>query len=149
MKVAKKIFNVLIDIVIVLIMIISIITVTLSITSKSSGVSNIFGIAPMSVSSNSMADTINQGDLIFGKIDSNRTEPYEVGDIVSFYQEIEGQNQINTHRIIEVVNDGGVVYYRTQGDNKNTNPDPDPELKSQDMILAKYTGTKIPKKMWR
>lgn len=144
MKVAKKIFNVLIDIVIVLIMIISIITVTLSITSKSSGVSNIFGIAPMSVSSNSMADTINQGDLIFGKIDSNRTEPYEVGDIVSFYQEIEGQNQINTHRIIEVVNDGGVVYYRTQGDNKNTNPDPDPELKSQDMILAKYTGTKIP-----
>ena len=48
-KVLKKIINVIIDIVVILVLVVSILIVTLSLTSKSSGVPNIFGVAPLSV----------------------------------------------------------------------------------------------------
>lgn len=140
-KVVKKVFNAIIDIIVVLILIISIIVVTLSLTSRSSGVPNIFGIAPMSVETESMKDTLNQGDLIFSKVATPGETEFAVDDIVSFYQDIEGQQRINTHRIVEVVKDKDLTYYRTKGDN---NSDPDPDLKLADQFVAKYTGTKIP-----
>ena len=45
-----------IDIVVILVLVVSILIVTLSLTSKSSGVPNLFGVAPLSVQSNSMAN---------------------------------------------------------------------------------------------
>ena len=65
MKTLKKVFNIIIDIVVVLILIISILVVTMSLTSRSSGVPNLFGVAPISVVSNSMEDTLMVNDLIF------------------------------------------------------------------------------------
>ena len=116
----------------------------MSLASKNSGVPNLFGIAPLSVQSNSMESTIMENDLILCEL---RTEyaydDYEVGDIVTFRQKIEGEDVLNTHRIIEIVNDNGMVYYKTQGDNKDTNPVPDEELKTANDIVAKYTGNKI------
>lgn len=144
MKLLKKVLNVVIDIVIILIMIISILIVALSITSKTSGIPNIFGIAPLSVETESMKDTLNVGDLIFSKVENNRTKPYEVGDIVSFYIEIDGESRLNTHRIIDIVKDNETYFYKTKGDNELTNPDADAELKTSDQIIAIYTGTKIP-----
>ena len=118
-KAVKKVFNVIVDIIVVLILIISIIVVTLSLTSRSSGVPNIFGIAPMSVETESMKDTLNQGDLIFSKVATPGETAFAVDDIVSFYQDIEGKQRINTHRIIEIVKDQDLTYYRTKGDNNN------------------------------
>ncbi len=116
----------------------------MSLASKNSGVPNLFGIAPLSVQSNSMESTIMENDLILCEL---RTEyaydDYEVGDIVTFRQKIEGEDVLNTHRIIEIVNVNGMVYYKTQGDNKDTNPVPDEELKTANDIVAKYTGNKI------
>ena len=140
----KKVINVIIDIVVILILIVSVIIVTLSITSKASGVPNLFGYAPLSVQSNSMKDTINEGDLIFSKVSENASDRFQKGDIVSFYQKIEGENRINTHRIVEVLHENNQELYRTQGDNKETNPEPDTELKKPSDILAVYTGNKIP-----
>lgn len=144
MKVAKKILNIIIDIIVVIILIISLLVVIMSLASKNSGVPNLFGIAPLSVQSNSMESTIMENDLILCEL---RTEyaydDYEVGDIVTFRQKIEGEDVLNTHRIIEIVNDNGMVYYKTQGDNKDTNPVPDEELKTANDIVAKYTGNKI------
>lgn len=67
-KVVKRIINIIIDIIVVLILAVSVLIVTLSLTSKSSGVPNIFGVAPLSVLTGSMEDTINTGDLIFCEV---------------------------------------------------------------------------------
>lgn len=142
-KVLKRIINIFIDVIVVLILLVSILIVTLSLTSKSSGVPNIFGIAPLSVQSGSMEDTLNPGDLIFCKI-TDIDEEYQKDDIVTFPIEINGEAVLNTHRIVDVVNDQNITYYQTQGDNKNTNPEPDAKLQTSSSIVAKYTGTKIP-----
>lgn len=144
MKAIKKIINIIIDIVVVFIMIVSLLTLVVSITSRSSGVPNLFGIAPITVVSNSMEDTLMVNDLIFCEARADYTyDDYEVGDIVTFRQEIDGENVLNTHRIVEIVKDEGITYYKTQGDNKDTKPVPDEKLKMGADILAKYTGKKI------
>ncbi len=140
----KKIFNTIIDIFIVLILVVSILVVVLSLTSKSSGVPNVLGIAPLSVESYSMEDTINKGDLIFCEVIEELQYEFEVGDIVTFPITIDGVDTLNTHRIVEVIEDDGITYYKTQGDNPKTNPEPDEELQTSYTILAKYTGKKIP-----
>lgn len=143
-KTLKRILNVIIDVIVMLIMIVSVFIVVLSLTSKSSGVPNILGIAPLSVQSNSMADTFTTGDLLLSQVTNDPGETYEVGDIVTFPIEINGESVLNTHRIVEVIEDDNITYYRTQGDNKNTNPEPDKDLQTASTIVAKYTGTKIP-----
>ncbi len=140
----KKIFNTIVDVLIVLVLVVSILMVVLSLTTKSSGVPNIFGYAPMNVASYSMEPTINKGDLIFTKITDDADYEYKVGDIVSFPIKIDGVDTFNTHRIVEIVEDDGITYYITQGDNKETNPIPDEVMQTSYSIVAVYTGTKIP-----
>ncbi len=139
----KKILNAIIDVIVVLILVVSILVVVLSLTSKSSGVPNIFGYAPLNVASYSMEPTINKGDLIFSEVTNDIGYEYKVGDIVTFPIEIDGIETFNTHRIIEVIEDNGITYYKTQGDNKDTNPIADEEMQTSATIVAKYTGKKI------
>ncbi len=141
---AKKIFNAIIDVLVVMVLIVSILMVVLSLTSKSSGVPNLFGYAPMNVASYSMEPTINKGDLIIAKVTNDISYEYEVDDIVTFPIEIDGIQTYNTHRIVEVIEDDGITYYRTQGDNKDTNPIADEDMQTSSSIVAIYTGTKIP-----
>lgn len=140
----KKIFNTIVDIIVVLILIVSVLMVVLSLTTKSSGVPNLFGYAPMNVASYSMEPTINKGDLIIAKVTNDIGYEYKVDDIVTFPIEIDGIQTYNTHRIVEVIEDDGITYYKTQGDNKDTNPIADEEMQTSASIVAVYTGTKIP-----
>lgn len=142
-KVLKRIVNIVVDILVVLILMVSILVVMLSLTTESSGVPNIFGIAPLSVQTQSMEDTINPGDLILCTL-TEIDDEFQKDDIVTFPIEINGESVLNTHRIVEVVEDNNITYYRTQGDNKETNPEPDTDLQTSSTIVAKYTGTKIP-----
>ena len=142
-KVVKRIVNIIIDIIVVLILAVSILIVTLSLTSKSSGVPNVFGVAPLSVLSSSMEDTINTGDMILCEVTNDPSYEYEKGDIVTFPITVNGESVLNTHRIVEVVKDENITYYRTQGDNRKTNPEPDKDLQTSSTIVAKYTGTRI------
>ena len=142
-KVLKRATNIIVDTVVVFILIVSILVVMLSLTSKSSGVPNIFGIAPLSVQTQSMEDTINPGDLIFCTL-TEIDDEFQKDDVVTFPIEINGEQVLNTHRIVEVVADNNITYYKTQGDNKETNPEPDTDLQTSSTIVAKYTGTKIP-----
>lgn len=139
----KKVLNTIVDVIVVLILVVSILVVVLSLTTKSSGVPNIFGVAPMSVESYSMEGTFSKGDLIFCKVTNNSNYEYKVDDIVTFPIEIQGVQTFNSHRIVEVIEDDGIIYYRTQGDNKETNPVPDEELQTSSSIVAVYTGTKL------
>lgn len=143
-KVVKKIFNVLIDVVIIAVLLVSIVVVVMSVTSESTGVPNVFGFIPLSVQSNSMSPTFEEGDLIISKAPKDEHAEIKVDDIVTFPIEINGVSTLNTHRVIEVVKDSGVTYYKTQGDNKNTNPEPDGELQTDATVRAVWTGNKIP-----
>ena len=143
-KVVKRIINTIVDIVVIIILIVSLLVVVLSLTSGSDGVANIFGYAPLSVQSNSMEPTINQDDLIIGKVTDDLSQKFEVGDVVTFPIKIDDVQTLNTHRIVEVIEDNNVIYYRTQGDNKKTNPTPDKELQTAYTIVAKWTEMKIP-----
>ena len=140
----KKIINTIVDVIVVLILIVSIFIVVLSLTSKSSGVPNIFGYAPMNVASYSMEPTINKGDLIFAKVTNDSFYEYKKGDIVTFPMNIDGVDTFNTHRIVDIKVDDGITYYITQGDNKDTNPIADEAMQTSDSIIAVYTGVKVP-----
>lgn len=142
-KVLKRATNIIVDTVVVLILIVSMLVVMLSLTSKSSGVPNIFGIAPLSVQTESMKGTVDPGDLIFCTL-TEIDDEFQKDDVVTFPIEINGEKVLNTHRIVEVVEDNNITYYRTQGDNEETNPEPDKDLQTSSTIVAKYTGTKIP-----
>lgn len=85
-----------------------------------------------------------ENDVIISKCIDDPGMKYEVGDVVTFPIRIDGEETLNTHRIVEVIEDKGITYYKTQGDNKETNPVPDDELQTSASILAKWTGKRIP-----
>ena len=68
-----------------------------------------------------MEDTINIGDMILCEVTDDPSYEYEKGDIVTFPITVNGESVLNTHRIVEVIKDDNITYYRTQGDNKKTN----------------------------
>ncbi|MEM3708318.1 MAG: signal peptidase I [Nitrososphaerales archaeon] len=94
-----------------------------------------------SVSSESMAPTLNVGDYIVVK-----AEPFDnlnVGDIIVFYSPWKS-NDIIVHRIYDIrIYDGEKVLI-TKGDNNYTNPEPDPWYVKKEHYIGKYTGFKIP-----
>ena len=139
----SKILHIIVDVLVILVLIVSVLIATLSLTSKSSGVPNIFGVAPLSVQSDSMSGTFETGDLIICKVTNDPSFEYQKDDIVTFPIEINGVEVLNTHRITEVIKDDNNTYYQTQGDNKDTNPTADEILQTSSTIVAQYTGVKI------
>ena len=142
-KVIKKIGGAIIDLVIVALVLLSIIISISSITAKANnGVPDLFGYTPFSVQTNSMSPTISKGDYIF--IEKCDAEALQVGDIVTYFTIIDGLRVINTHRIVDVYNEDGVIQYQTQGDNRETNPEPDEALLAPGDVIGKYTDSKLP-----
>ena len=88
-----------------------------------------FGIKSFVIVSRSMEPNIMVGDAIFVK--EVKQEDLNEGDIISFH---DGQD-INTHRIIEIIYENGETFYKTQGDN---NKSADRELIIFDKIEGKY-----------
>ena len=63
------------------------------------------------ISTESMEPEIKKGDaIIIKKVDE---EQLKVNDIISF----QDKDFINTHRIIEIINNNGITKYKTKGDN--------------------------------
>lgn len=62
--------------------------------------------------SESMADTLNTGDLIFVK----ESEEIKNNEIISFKE----GSSIVTHRVIEIIEQDGQVFYKTKGDANKT-----------------------------
>ncbi|MBR4308932.1 MAG: signal peptidase I [Oscillospiraceae bacterium] len=143
-KVIKKIGGAIIDLIIVVLVLLSIIISISSITAKANnGVPDLFGYSPFSVQTNSMMPTMSKGDYIF--VESCDAEKLKVGDVVTYFTIIDGMRVVNTHRIVDVVNDGNMVQYQTQGDNRETNPEPDESLLAPGDVIGLYNGTKLAK----
>lgn len=140
-KKLSKILNIVVDVLVIIVLVVSLLVATLALTSKSEGVPNLFGYAPLTVESDSMSGTFEKGDLIISKVTNDPEYKYNVDDIVTFYAEINGVETFNTHRIVKVIEDEVITYYQTQGDKKGAPIDDD--LQTASSIVAVYTGTKL------
>lgn len=102
-------------------------------------VPKIGGYAPLIVLSPSMEPGIKTGDLIFVK----QIDPREVKvrDVIAFFDPDGNGSSILTHRVTEVFEENGKLYFRTQGD-ANTAGDRLPV--SGNKLVGIYTDFRIP-----
>jgi signal peptidase len=142
MNVIKKIGNFIIDTLVVVILVVSVLVTIASVSSRTSGVSNLFGYTLLSVQTDSMEPVIRPGDLIIGRLNADGVQEYEVGDIVTFQMLVDRTLIYNTHRIIAKESVGSEIYYTTQGD--NTAEADQNSIVSGDIVSA-YQNIRIPK----
>lgn len=117
------------------------ITIMVFTSDKNNGVSSLFGRMPLTVESGSMEPTFKEGDLIISKEIDDINE-LKVDDVISFWTNeiVEGQNVINTHRIVEIKDDNGTKAFVTKGDN---NEKEDTYIVYPSKIIGKWTGTRL------
>lgn len=144
MKVFKKVLNTVINILIIAVLVVSILVATLALTSKSSGISNIFGYTVQVVVSDSMSGgnpdfeggDFAKGDVIIGKVTKNdkldTPGTYKVGDIVTYEGFLQNNEQLGVqlicHRITDVQEVNGKLVYQTWGDNRSLCTVPDQQI---------------------
>lgn len=88
-----------------------------------------FGYKNFIIVSKSMENTINKNDVII--IKEVQKDEIHKDDIIAFFQ----NNEVITHRIVDVLEDNGVTKYLTKGDN---NLHEDKDLVTYEQIEGKY-----------
>lgn len=105
-------------------------------------VPTLFGYAPMIVLTDSMVgdneDNFSGGDLIFVK--TLKPEEVKKGDVISFFDPAGNGTSITSHRVVDIINEGGKISFKTKGDNNNTE---DKLPVPADNLAGVYTGFKI------
>ena len=86
-----------------------------------------------------MVPEFEKGDLIISKAVDDSTA-LEKGDIITYQTTIEGEEVLNTHRIVDVTETDGFVFYTTKGDN-NDIEDAEPVVYYS--VAAKWDGIKL------
>jgi len=97
------------------------------------------GMIPFIVLTDSMFPDIEKGDLIICK--TIKPEDVEVGDVISFYDPAGNGTSVVTHKIVEIMEEDGKLFFRTRGINNNDN---DKMPVPADKIIAEYSGFRIP-----
>lgn len=98
------------------------------------------GVAPLIVMTGSMEPVINEGDLIFVKqIDGSEVQ---VGDVIAFFDPTSSKDSILTHRVKEITQEGGTIYFTTWGDANGGAVDTKPV--SAEKLVGIYKGVRIP-----
>ena len=139
MQTAKKIGTIVISVIMWIIILVSALYAFTTLATKDDGsVSNLAGFTPMTVQSDSMSPTFNQGDLIV--IKQCDTADLQVGDIVTFHTIVDNQYALNTHRIVAIDELNGMHSFTTKGDNNDI---ADQHVISDGDIVGKYV-LKIP-----
>ena len=118
---AKKILKIVLNVCVYVFFALILLLVILIVSSGGKGYTSLFGTAFVAVESDSMAgsekDSFQRGALL--KIDIlSEMEKYELkeGDIISFYETVNGRRIINSHRIVDVWNKGASTVFITKGD---------------------------------
>ena len=96
-------------------------------------VPSIGGTLPLIVLTDSMLPEIESGDLIICK--TADVEDIKVNDVISFFDPAGNGSSVVTHRVIEIVEKDGEIYFRTRGDNNNTE---DKELVPAENLVGVY-----------
>lgn len=113
MQKIKKIFSILILIILIPILVVSSV-ILINSYKYPDKVPSFFGWKPFIVLSGSMESEISVGDIVVVKeVDTSKLKK---GDIIAFKQ----NEVVITHRIDEIKNEDGITKYITKGDNNNT-----------------------------
>lgn len=130
-----KIANTILNVVLVAVIVFAIICSFSAYVSKvGSGVPSFLGVRPFAIQSESMEPFFNKGDLVIDfKVED--VSKLEVGDVITFWTIIEGQQVLNTHRITNITDYENYLYFDTKGDN---NPVEDSVGVHQNDIVGKY-----------
>ena len=96
-------------------------------------VPDVGGWFPLIVLTDSMYPEIKSGDLIICQ--TVEAENVAEGDVISFFDPAGNGTSIVTHRVMEIVDEGGALMFRTKGDNNNTE---DKVLVSAQDIVGTY-----------
>ena len=136
----RKILNTVVNVILVVALVMAAVCTYISFVSASgNGVPSIFGLEFFSIQTDSMADTLMPGDLAIGKVVKDKTT-LRPKDIITYWTVINGERVLNTHRIEQVYDGGGFLFFATKGDN---NPTADPLNVHESEVVGKYIG-KIP-----
>lgn len=139
MKTVKKAAEILLSVLLwAIILIMALFTFTTLATRDEKSVSRVAGYTPLIVKSPSMAPTFNEGDLII--IKACDVKKLVEGDVITFHTIINNEFALNTHRIINIVDNGVARSYTTKGDN---NAMADTHMISDGDIVGKYV-TRLP-----
>lgn len=92
----------------------------------------LFGLSFMRVLTGSMEPTIPENSLVVVRT----ADPASVkeDDVISFYAQVGSSQIINTHRVVEVIEQNGQTTFRTQGD---ANAASDPSLVSDQNLVGR------------
>ena len=98
-------------------------------------------ISAYTIVTNSMEPNLNIYDLAVDiKVDNNTN--IKKGDIITFVSSNTNSNgQTITHRVVDIIEENNITYYKTKGDNNSKEDD---LLITKDNIIGKYLF-KIPK----
>ncbi len=139
----KKVLNILFYVFLVLVVFYSVLALF---SNQDSNSMTVLGVSSMTVQSDSMSGTFEQGDLIF--IDTTfDIEELEVGDVITYSMFVTSTEGLlikvyNTHRITEINIIDGVYWFTTRGDNPEiTANDPSPVFMND--ILGVWNGGKV------
>lgn len=138
----KKFWGIILDVILALLVIIIIFVSISSIISQDKGYTAYFGTAVYAAKSDSMKGTeigsFDKNALIFSaELKTNEEKKsLEVGDVITYFTVINGVRELNTHRIVSIVNQGGANQsYMTRGDNA---PKVDPGLVLWSEVVSVY-----------
>ena len=141
-KAIKIIGNILAWILLILALVVTILVFS---SNSNNGVSNLFGFMPLTVESPSMEPTIKQDDLIIVR-EIDDVNDLKVGDVITYRTILKGLensgDRLNTHRIVEIVDNNGIKSFVTKGDN---NPVNDEQKVASGDLVGKWNETRIPK----
>ncbi len=109
---AKKIISILLLMILLPVLLVNSVILINSIVNPDE-IPSFFGWKPFIVLSGSMESEIFAGDIAVVK----ETDEFKENDIIAFKTE---DNIVITHRIVDVISEGGETKYITKGDNNNT-----------------------------
>ncbi|MCH5192192.1 MAG: signal peptidase I [Oscillospiraceae bacterium] len=129
--------GVLLCVILIPILVVNITLIVKSYTNKDE-VPKIGGYAPLIVLTGSMEPNIMSGDLIIVKqIDGNDVKK---DDVIAFFDPDGNGTSILTHRVNEIYEEDGTLYFKTQGDANNAE---DRKPVSEDKLVGIYTDVRI------
>lgn len=135
-KTIKTVINVLAWILLALALLV---TLAVFSSERNNGIAKLLGYMPMSVQSDSMAPTFQQGDMVIVK-EIDDLYALKEDDVITFYTLINGVRELNTHRIIAVNKTDSSITFTTKGDNNSLKDSVD--VGASD-IIGKWTGVRL------
>lgn len=135
----KKFLKILFNCLIVLLSMFFLFILIINFSSNNDGIMKFSKYSLFYVEGDSMYPEIKDGDFI--AINTNKKSKYDVGEVISFIQEIDDGYIVVTHKIVSVDDSSESYKYVTRGVN---NKEIDEKMVRDNQIIGIYSGFRIP-----